>query len=466
MKHFYLALAVACAACSAEHAGDRPDAGLAPDAPLASDAGPLALDAAGSGSGSGTWTATAAGGEIVVTRVAIDTDGTIALAGAFRGSAMLSSVTLTASGGLDGFVATYTADGALRWAHAIGGCGDDALLDVAFDTAHDVVVGGYVTANGSAACAPTLDGLAIAPAGAGSGAELAVLGRFDPAGEPTWVRGYSAGIGSAEISGLALGGAQLAVVGFRSDALDLGGGNVLPATYGSFVAVLDATTGDAAWAQPLDAASMGRVAIDGAHVAVAGTFTGTLATGGGPLTASMLAGFAVGYGRGSGDDEWQLAFASTNNLHAGPIAELADGTYWLGGEFDGTMTVTAGPVTVTGATMVGFNDIGDTDALVAHVGATGTVAISATVGTEGVEDVEDCAAAGGVVAIAGTEDDHGYVARVAADASVLWRRTFASTADTADANAVAVGPSGEVVVAGNDYTGTLPTAIYVARIAP
>jgi hypothetical protein len=87
-----------------------------------------------SSTGAVQWTRSFGGaGQDLARGVAVGPGGEIALSGEFNGAATFGGETFTTAGGLDSFVAKYTADGDHVWSHAAGSPADDRGLDVAVD---------------------------------------------------------------------------------------------------------------------------------------------------------------------------------------------------------------------------------------------------------------------------------------------------------------------------------------------
>lgn len=113
------------------------------------------------------------------TGVAVDASGGAVIAGTFTGIADFDpgagTVAHTSLGGVDGFVAKYSTDGAVLWARRFGGTGDDEAVDVAADLAGNVYLTGVFlgTADGSPNLAVSL---------LSDGAEDGFLLALDPSG--------------------------------------------------------------------------------------------------------------------------------------------------------------------------------------------------------------------------------------------------------------------------------------------
>jgi hypothetical protein len=110
-------------------------------------------------------------------------DGANNVAVDFVGNAYLVGNTLgnlggqTNSGGNDGFLTKYDADGGIKWTRLLGSAADDTATDVAVDGLGNVYASGYTT--GSYGGPPTV------------GSADAFLAKFDAAGNSQWVRRLS-----------------------------------------------------------------------------------------------------------------------------------------------------------------------------------------------------------------------------------------------------------------------------------
>ncbi|MDO7884187.1 T9SS type A sorting domain-containing protein [Hymenobacter cheonanensis] len=80
--------------------------------------------------------------------VAADAAGNIYLAGHFSGQATLPGKTLTGTGGIEALVASYSANGTLRWTQQSAGTGDELATSIGLDAAGKPVVAGLFNGNG------------------------------------------------------------------------------------------------------------------------------------------------------------------------------------------------------------------------------------------------------------------------------------------------------------------------------
>ena len=80
--------------------------------------------------------------------VAADAAGNIYLAGHFAGQGTLPGKTLTATGGIEALVVSYSANGTLRWTQQSAGTGDELATSIGLDAAGAPVVAGLFNGNG------------------------------------------------------------------------------------------------------------------------------------------------------------------------------------------------------------------------------------------------------------------------------------------------------------------------------
>lgn len=243
--------------------------------------------------------------------VAVDDAGNIYLAGEFRDQVDFGGGAETSAGGIDGFVASFAADGVFRWARPIGGTGDDVLRSVAIDPAVGVVAVGYMSGTfdpgtGSLTTAGGTDGLVVA---------------LDPAtGAVRWARGFGGG-GDDSAKSVAISGGAVYVAGDFSDAFTFIGA-AGPLAHGGMldgVALrFNATTSSAtpAWAFPMggtgnDAFEGVAVAADGAEVCLGGFFEATVMIGGSPRTSEGNFDGIVACLSSGGAHQWNQPLAST-----------------------------------------------------------------------------------------------------------------------------------------------------------
>jgi hypothetical protein len=286
--------------------------------------------------------------------VAVDVDGSIVVAGLFRGTVDFdqtgAAALLVSRGGTDAFLARFGADGSFLDRVQAGGLGDELFEDVVISD------DGQITAAGSMQQTATF-GSPLAPVVlVSSGGTDATLAQYSTFFGLRWATRFG---GSSEdrATALALDGSGVTVAGtFEGTAdLDPGAGAVLVVSRGGadlFLARYDVDTG--AWAGVADAwggtGSEGIRAIasnGGGVVLVTGWFQGSVdfAPGGGAtvLTAKGTSGagdaFVAAYAPGVGL-AWVTPLggvvAGDANLSIGNgVALDVDGTAWATGRFFG-----------------------------------------------------------------------------------------------------------------------------------
>ncbi|HYO58233.1 hypothetical protein [Archangium sp.] len=169
--------------------------------------------------------------------------------------------------------------GETRWVHTVRSAGNtDAPVAVAHDSRGNVItLGNHRT---------SVD-FGQGPMGSPSGASVLALSKYTSDGELLWVRLLEAPphAGSPFVRGLALAVEQhdtLLLTGAQSGGLELGG-SVLPP--GAFLARMD-PEGNPLWARPLPTLAT-KLAVDTwGHITLAGTLTGQVDFGNGPVTGT------------------------------------------------------------------------------------------------------------------------------------------------------------------------------------
>lgn len=180
------------------------------------------------------WSAQVGGGaEDVGHAIARDASGSLYVVGRFRERVSLSTGTLVSAGGTDGFVASFTPDGALRWARRVGSSGDDAAFGVAVDA-----MTGHVYVTGRFRDRAEFDGTFLT-----SGGESDIfVASWTSAGMARWVRAYGVEGADAGYAVTTDAAGDVYVTGTFRGNVDFGGG-ALEGTAGGDVFVLSLNTG-------------------------------------------------------------------------------------------------------------------------------------------------------------------------------------------------------------------------------
>lgn len=155
-------------------------------------------------------------GQLTALGVAIADNDALYVGGWFQGESTFGGAETLTAAGTDSFVLRYAADGALVWALAIGGSGDDRASDMA--TLGDDVILCMRAASPSFA----IGDVAVAT----TGSNEAVIARITASGTGGWARVVSAPAGSACTTLAVDGQRQIHVGGSFTDSADFGAGPV------------------------------------------------------------------------------------------------------------------------------------------------------------------------------------------------------------------------------------------------
>ena len=370
-------------------------------------------------------------------------------------------VTTKGYGGSDGFVASYSTDGLVRWITPIGGVRDDSLRAIAADAQGNVYVSGYIS--GAEVGASDLDAVPVAEAASGADA---ILVKLSAKGKRLWSRrvsGVNADRGSAITvakDGTVFWGGQFQKSATMPGFSDLG---TLESEGGSdaFVAAFEAS-GQPRWFKALGGKqddTLSSLASDGTGgVVLAGTYEGILpirypdsldllrAAGGSDIFIARLGG--------NGDIQW--AHSLSGKQHEYPVALRSDGSRaWLVGNFQSQLRVDAATVLESEGVFDGFVSSWSMDGKLLWAkrfgGTSNDTVQSMTLSGDGVLTV-----AGSFLGDFDLGDDTAkfktaqlrpFIARL--DANGHWINASAlNSKDPADAFGVASGPSSDIYLCG------------------
>lgn len=319
--------------------------------------------------------------------VALQADGTAFASGSFTGTLAVdpvASVAVTSAGDSDGFLASWTSDGSIRWAIAVGGTGPDSASAVAAGPAGSAYLAGSFTA--TADFAPGAATAALIS----QGGHDAFLARYTAAGQLAWLRGLhgaddvrigTGGLAAAPNGEVAAGGTYSGTVnldgtGGTSARTSVGLTDVFVVRYsgaGGFLWGVSAGGIGAEAAGAVGISATGEVALTGRFSGVARFDPGAAATA---LTALGSAGatdvFLARYGA-AGAFRWAVGIGAPvvgdGFQSAGNALSLdGSGQAWLGGQFFGTAD--ANPA--TGVTAI--SSLGGMDGFVARYTDLGALA--------------------------------------------------------------------------------------------
>jgi hypothetical protein len=333
--------------------------------------------------------------------VALDASGGVVVVGNFEDSLDLGGGTRTSSGGSDGFVASYAADGSYRWARTFGDSDSDSVIDVGVDSDGNIIVTGRFHGTvdfggGTRMSAGSSDGFVASYAadsthrwartfgnsdsdsasdvGVDSDGNITVTGRFHGTvdfgggtrtsagssdgfvasyaadGSHRWDRTFADGGGGAARSVGVDAEGNVTVAGVFDGTVNFG--DVMRSSGGDSSDFLASygPAGSSRWVRVLETGSVGRLAVTPAGNSVlAGDSSSSVDFGGGERTGSgngLL--FAAGYGP-EGEYYWDYTFdAATSFDFPNSVAVNDSGNVVLGGIFRQTVDFGGGARSATG----------------------------------------------------------------------------------------------------------------------
>lgn len=386
---------------------------------------------------------------------------------------------LNSLGGSDGFLARYSAAGALVWVARIGGSSADVPTALARDAAGNLYVGGGFSGSSDFDPGAAVQGLISV------GGEDGFVAKYSPAGELLWARRFG-GLESDEVADVAVDAAGVYATGVFSGQANLSpsGGPTIQSDGSArdgFVLALD-PTGVTRWARPLggpqdDAARALGLTLAG-NVVVAGVFRGSadFARNGTPVRLLSQGGadlFVATYSA-LGVLQWTRGIGGLDEatLPAGGLSlDTQDGAALLG-SFAGSVDFDPGAGSAV------RNSVGASDLFLARYDAAGNFSAVLTLnGTGSIQGVRVLVDPDGSVLLTGAwsgaiDFDPGagsqilgslgqggatdaFVARYAPAGGLLWVTRFAESTSLPDransGTALAVDPSGNVLVGGRFF---------------
>ncbi len=236
----------------------------------------------------------------------VDGSGNIFVAGTFQSSLNCGGSSLTCAGGVDIFLAKYTAAGAHVWSKQIGSSGGEAVRGIALDASGNIYMTGHFTGTGDL--------------GAGSvtsaGMNDIFVAKYSATGSCLWVRAVG-GTDDDIACGLAVDGAgNVVVTGYFRRWVDFGGG-IIYATFNgqdAFLAKYSAS-GAHVWSKTIwgDSTEEGTgVALDSVgNILMTGKFLWNTDVGKGVMATKGGMDFYIAKFTGTGVALWSRAFGGT-----------------------------------------------------------------------------------------------------------------------------------------------------------
>jgi hypothetical protein len=394
--------------------------------------------------------------------MATDAAGNIVVVGSFRSTANFGGANLVSPGGMDVFVAKYSASGAHLWSKRFGGNGDEVAQTVAVDGTGAIVVGGYFAS-------ASIDLGGGAHANAAPGVWDGFVAKYSSTGQYLWSSTFG-GVNQDSVEGLAVDSAgNVAVTGlFKGTSIDFAG-RTLSSTWGgpdTFIVKLSGANGASIWAKNIACGGPdlgSSVAIDQQDsILVTGQFFGTADFGGGALTTAGMNDVYLAKYSSSGGFLWAKRFGAANDDLGASVAVDGNGNVAITGVFYGN-------VSFGGATLTNPSNV-TSDVFVAKFTGNGAHIWSRSFGDDYADyGVAVSADADGNVLVTGTFNgtvsfggaaltsastltSDIFVAEYSATGAHLFSARYGS-AGSEVASATAFGPNGGLV--GGAFTGTM-----------
>jgi hypothetical protein len=233
--------------------------------------------------GSPIWSKRIGGtGDEFVKKITVDASGNILVVGNFKGATDLGGGAMTSAGGLDMFIAKYSATGQFQWVKRFGSIYDDSANGVAVDGSGNVFVTGYFSDNVNFG-----GGTIYAAYG---GVDTFVV-KFSPTGGYLWSKNFVTFAADYGTSVAVDGNGDVVVGGyFLGTQIDCGGGWLYNHGGSDAFVVKYSSTGAHVWSKCFGGSTVDQVnsvAVDSTgNVLVLGVFTGSVSFGGTALTDS------------------------------------------------------------------------------------------------------------------------------------------------------------------------------------
>jgi hypothetical protein len=277
--------------------------------------------------------------------VATDAAGNIVVVGSFRSTANFGGTNLVSPGGMDMFVAKYSASGAHLWSKRVGSSGDDVAQTVAIDGTGAIVVGGYFAS-------ASIDFGGGGHSNALTGVWDGFVAKYSSTGQYLWSTTFG-GVNQDSAEGLDVDSSGNVVVTglFKGTGIDFAG-RLLSSTWGgpdTFIVKLSGVDGSGIWAKNVACGGPdlgSSVAIDDQDgIFVAGQFFGTANFGGGALTTAGMNDVYLAKYSSSGGFVWAKRFGAANDDLGASVAVDGGGNVAITGVFYGSVSFGGGTLT-------------------------------------------------------------------------------------------------------------------------
>jgi len=284
-----------------------------------------------------------AAGNEMVSSIALDASGNIFLGGSFTGTGNFGGASLINKGQADAFLAKYDSQGNPQWALSFGGTSGDVINKIAVDSQGNVIITGYF------AGLVNFGGTTLSSS---FGSTDVFLAKYSPLGLNLWAKNF-ANQGSSEYgTGVAVDKTtgDILLAGYALSDINLGGGVLQQC---GFLARFSSSGGHL-WSRACGKNNIGRtsaLAVDShGDVAISGDFQFQTDLGGGLLigTSSQYDYFVAKYSGANGSHLWSKAITGNLSAAMNSITADAQNNIILGGSFRGTYNFGGQSLTTTG----------------------------------------------------------------------------------------------------------------------